>query len=143
MSYPGLLHPETLPLPCGRLLLTCTFAGDIQTQLWLSLCRIFGSWCTCGLFEPSECLWWVRCLILNTISPLLLSCWGFSFALAHGVSFFLVGSNIHHQWFSNEVQFWSSQGRRCAYVLLLHHFPFLQHLKLYLELSRHGIMLFK
>ena len=27
-------------------------------------------------------------LILNVISPLLPSCWGFSFALGHGVSFF-------------------------------------------------------
>ena len=27
-------------------------------------------------------------MILNIISPLLLSCWGFSFALRHGVSFF-------------------------------------------------------
>ena len=27
-------------------------------------------------------------MILNMISPLLLSCWGFSFALGHGVSFF-------------------------------------------------------
>ena len=83
--------PCPCPCPCGRLLLTCTFAGDIQTQLWLSLCRIFGSWCTCGLFEPSECLWWVGCLILNTISPLLLSFWGFSLTLAHGVSFFFGG----------------------------------------------------
>ena len=41
MSYPGLLHPE--PLPCGSPLLTCTFAGDIQTQFWLSLCGISGS----------------------------------------------------------------------------------------------------
>ena len=40
------------------------------------------------LFEPSECLWQVWGLILNVISPLLPSCWGFSFALGHGVSFF-------------------------------------------------------
>ena len=38
--------------------------------------------------EPSEHLWQVWCLILNAISPLLLSCWGFSFALGRGVSFF-------------------------------------------------------
>ena len=31
-----------------------------------------------GLFEPSEHLWWVWGLILNAISYLLLSCWGFS-----------------------------------------------------------------
>ena len=45
------------------------------------------------LFEPSKYLWWVWGLILNAILPLLQSCWGFSFALRHGVSF-LVGSNI-------------------------------------------------
>ena len=43
------------------------------------------------LFEPSEYLWQVWCLILNVISPLLMSCWscwGFSFALGCEVSFF-------------------------------------------------------
>ena len=40
--------------------------------------------CTQGLFEPSERLWLVWGLILNVILPLLLSCWGFSFALGHG-----------------------------------------------------------
>ena len=44
------------------------------------------------LCEPSESLWWAWGLILNAILPLLPSCWGFSFALGHGVSF-LVGSN--------------------------------------------------
>ena len=28
-----------------------------HSQFWLSLCGVFGSWCTQGLFEPSECLW--------------------------------------------------------------------------------------
>ena len=65
MPYPGLLHPE--PLPCGSPLLTCTFAGDIQTQFWLSLCGISGSWWAQGLFEPSEHLWRVKGLILNVI----------------------------------------------------------------------------
>ena len=40
------------------------------------------------LFELSEHLWWVWGLFLNAISPLLPSCWGFSFVLGHGVSFF-------------------------------------------------------
>ena len=40
------------------------------------------------LFEPSEHLWWLWGLILNTILPLLPSYWGFSFALGCGVSFF-------------------------------------------------------
>ena len=34
-----------------------------------------------GLFELSKCLWWVWSLILNVILPLLLSFWGFFFAL--------------------------------------------------------------
>ena len=38
------------------------------------------------MFEPSEGLWQVWGLILNVISPLLPSCWGFSFALGCGVS---------------------------------------------------------
>ena len=61
-------------------------AGDAQTQFCLSLRGVPGSWCTQGLFEPSECLWREWGLILNTNSPLLLSYWGFSFALGCGVS---------------------------------------------------------
>ena len=34
------------PCPCGRPLLTQTSAGDAQTQFWLSLCGVSGSWCT-------------------------------------------------------------------------------------------------
>ena len=67
--------------PSGRPLLTRTPTGEAETQFCLSLCGVSGSWCTQGLFEPSECLWWVRGLILNTISPLSLSRWGFSFSL--------------------------------------------------------------
>ena len=40
------------------------------------------------LFESSEYLWWVWGLILNAISLIPASCWGFSFALKCGVSFF-------------------------------------------------------
>ena len=57
----------------------------------VSLCGI--SWSHKVLFVPSEYLWQVWGLILDKILPLLPSCWGFSFALGHGVSF-LVGSNI-------------------------------------------------
>ena len=39
-----------------------------------------------GLFEPSEHLWQEQGLILNANSPLLLSCWGFSFAHGRGAS---------------------------------------------------------
>ena len=76
------------PCPWGRPLLTRTSTDDTQTQFWLSLCGLSGSWCAQGLLEPSEHLWQVWGLILNTISPLLPSCWGFSFALGCGVSFF-------------------------------------------------------
>ena len=51
----GLCHTQVCctqgPCPCGSPLLTYTSTGDIQTQFLLSLC---GSWCTQGLFEPSE-----------------------------------------------------------------------------------------
>ena len=67
------------PCPCGGPLLTPSpSTGDTQTQFWLSLC---------GVSEPSEHLWQVWGLILNVISPLLPSCWGFSFALGCRVSF--------------------------------------------------------
>ena len=74
--------------PCSRPLLTCTPTGDTQTFKGRS-----GSVGSLGpgahkvLFKPSEHLWWVWSLILNVILPLLLSCWGFSFAIGHGESF--------------------------------------------------------
>ena len=78
------------PCPQGSPLLTCTSPGDTQTQFYLSLCGVPGSWCTESLSQPSEHLWHVWGLILIAISPLLLSyprrsC-GFSFALGCGVS---------------------------------------------------------
>ena len=77
------------PCTCGRPLLTLTSTGDTQTLQGRSGSVSVGS---SGvhkvLFEPSERLWQVWSLILNTISPLLSSCQGFSFALGHGVSFF-------------------------------------------------------
>ena len=78
MPYPGLLHPEPL--------LTCTFAGNTQTQFWLNLCGVLGSWCVKHLFEPSKRLWWG--LILNMISPLLPSSWMVLFALGYELTFF-------------------------------------------------------
>ena len=86
MPYPGLLHPE--PLPLKPSIADHTSAGNSQTLFWLSLCGVSGSWCALGLFEPSEHLQRVWSLILNMISPLLLSFWGFSFALGHRVSYF-------------------------------------------------------
>ena len=86
MPYPGLLHPKSLPLQqatadqylCRR---------DSHTVLVQSPWGVW-SWCTQDLFEPFEHVWWVRDLILNVISPLLPSCWGFSFALGCGISIF-------------------------------------------------------
>ena len=85
MPYLCLLHSE--PLPCSSPLLTHTATGDTQTQFWLSLCGVSGSWCAQGLFEPSEHLWQVWGLIPNMVSPLIPSSWGVSFAHEHGVSF--------------------------------------------------------
>ena len=84
MPHPGLLHPE--PLPLRRAMLTRSSAADAQTQFWLSLCGVPGSWCAQALLEPSERFWRVWGLSLNANSPLLPSCWGFSFALGRGVS---------------------------------------------------------
>ena len=85
----GLCHTQVCctqsPCPCGSPLLTHTSAGDTQTQFLLSLCGVSESWCTQGLFQPSEHLWQVWGLILNVVSPLLPPCWGFS-ALGHGIS---------------------------------------------------------
>ena len=85
----GLCHTQVCctlgPCPCDSPLLTRTSTGDTQTQFCLSLCGVSGSWCTQGLFEPSERLWQEWGLNLNVNSPLLPSCWGFS-ALGCGVS---------------------------------------------------------
>ena len=82
----GLCHTHTQgPCPCCSPLLTRTYTGDTQTQFCLSLCGVSGSWCTQGLFEPSECVWWRWGVIPKANSSLLVSCWGFS-ALGHGIS---------------------------------------------------------
>ena len=86
----GLCHNQVYCIqslrPCSSPLLTCTSTGDTPTQFWLGLCGVSGSWCTQGLFEPSELLWQEWGLILNVIWLLLPSCWGFSFAFECGVS---------------------------------------------------------
>ena len=57
----GLYHSQICytqsPCPCSSPLQTHTSSGDTQTQFCLSLCGLSGSWCTQGLFEPSEHLW--------------------------------------------------------------------------------------
>ena len=74
--------PELLPLwqPTTDLYLPRRRSNTVLSQL----CGVPGSWCPQGLLEPSEHLWWEWCLILSTNSPLLSSCWGFSFALGRG-----------------------------------------------------------
>ena len=86
----GLCHTRVCctqsPCPCSSPLLNCTSTGDTQTQFCLNLCGVSGSWCTQGLFEPSERLWQEWGLILNVNLPPPPSCLGFSFALGRGVS---------------------------------------------------------
>ena len=73
----------------SRQLLTHTSAGDMQTLKVRSGSVSVGSPTVHKvLFEPSECFWWVWGLILNVILSLLQFCWGFSFALGLGVSFY-------------------------------------------------------
>ena len=85
MPYPGLLYPEPLLLWQAT---ADPYFHRRQTQFWLRLCEVSGSWYTQGLLEPSERLCWVRGLILNVILLLLSSCLRFSFALGRGVSIF-------------------------------------------------------
>ena len=84
MPYPSPLHPEPLPLQQSPadLYLHRTYSNTVLSQ---SLWGLW-SWCAQGLFEPSEHLCWVWGLSLNLILPLLLSFWGFSFALGCVVS---------------------------------------------------------
>ena len=83
----GLYHTQVYctqsPCPCK---VHCWPPHEMLKQFCHSLCGVSVSWCTQRLLESPEHLWQVWALILNTISPLLLSCWGFSFALGHGVS---------------------------------------------------------
>ena len=88
----GLCHTQVCctqsPCPCGSLLLTHTSTGDTQTLKGRSGSVSVGTPDAHKvLSEPFDCLWWVWGLSLNAISPLLLSCWGFSFAFGCGVSF--------------------------------------------------------
>ena len=85
-SIPRSAEPKK---PCGRPLLTLTSTGITQTLKGRSGWVFVGSPGAHNIFfESSEHLWQVWGLILNTISPLLLSCLGFSFVLGSGVSFF-------------------------------------------------------
>ena len=86
----GLYHTQVCctqsPCPC---LLTRTSAGDTPTLKGRSgLVSVASPVVHKVLFEPSKHLWWVWGLILNVILSPLSSCWGLSFALRCGVSFF-------------------------------------------------------
>ena len=72
------------------------------------------------LFEPSKCLWWVWGLILNVILPLLPSCWGFSFALRRGISFFggIQHSPVYSYQNLNRPQRWKLD--KTSFLLLAH-----------------------
>ena len=67
MLCPVLLYPE--PLPLQQSTADRYLCRRHQTQFCLSLCGVSGFWCAQGMFEYSECLWWVWGLILNMISP--------------------------------------------------------------------------
>ena len=89
----GLCHTQLCctqsPCPCNRPLLTHTSTGDTQTLKITSGSVAVGSLGALKvLFESSEGTWRVWGLIVNVISPLPPSCWGFSFALGCGGSFF-------------------------------------------------------
>ena len=100
------------PCPCSRPLLTRTSAGDTQTQVWLSLCGVSGSWCAqdfvwalqaslAGMGFDSKCDFAPPTILLG----LLLCSW------MHGI-FFRWDPTFSCQWlFSSELQFWSSHRR--------------------------------
>ena len=96
LLHDGLCHTQVCctQSPCGRPLLSRTSAGDTPTLKGRSGSVSEGSPDEHKvLFELSEYLWSVWGWILNEILPLLPSCWGFSFALARGVSFY--GGVLH------------------------------------------------
>ena len=80
--YPGLLHPEALAL--WQATADLYLCRRHSNTVWLSLCEVSESWCTQGLFEPSECLWQVWGLKSKTILPLLPSCKASSLPLDMG-----------------------------------------------------------
>ena len=86
LGDPDLLQPEPLPL-WQATADPYLYRRHSNTGLTQSLGSL-GHGSHKVLFEPSKCLWRVWDLALNMILPLLPSCWGFSVALKHGVSFF-------------------------------------------------------
>ena len=112
------------PCPWGRPLLTCTSTGNTEILKGRSGSVSVGSLgpgAHMVMFKLSKHLWKVWSLILNVISPALQSCWGFSFALGCGVSFFFCWDpTLSCCWlFSNKLQLGISCRRRWAHVFLL------------------------
>ena len=76
------------PCLCDRPLLTCTFTGDTQAQVWLSLCGVSGSWYAQGF------VWALQASLVGMefdskcgfATPTILL--GLLLALGYGVSFF-------------------------------------------------------
>ena len=109
MPYPGWLHPEPLPQQqftadpylCRR------HSNTVLSQsLWGLRVLVYTR------FEPSERLWRVWGLILNALSPLLPSCWGFSFALGCGAA---LERQLHWCW-SDFEEIPHIQGQRSNYL---------------------------
>ena len=75
------------PCPCGRPLLTYTSQETLKHRSGSVSVRSLGPSAHKVLFDPFVHLQRVWSLILNGISPLLPSYWGFPFAPGHGVSF--------------------------------------------------------
>ena len=87
MPYPGLLHPEHLP-PWQATADTYLHRRHSNTKGRSGSVFVVSPGAYKVLFEPSEHLWQVWGLILNVILPFPPSCWGLSFALGRGISFF-------------------------------------------------------
>ena len=87
MLHPDLLHLEPLPLwQATADPDLCRRHSNTQRKVWLSLCGV--SWCTRFCLIPLSISGRYGVWFQMWFLPLLPSCWGFSFALGHGVSFF-------------------------------------------------------
>ena len=86
------------PCPLSRPLLTHASARDTQKHSKAGLAQsLWDLWvlvCTRFYLSPQSVSKKVWGLILNVVSPLLLSCWGFSFSLVYGLSFLVVSNTF-------------------------------------------------
>ena len=88
------VHCTQSPCLCSSPLLTRTSTGDPETQFCLSLSGMSRSGLHKVCLSPLS-VWQVWGLILKVISPLLLSCWGFSFVLGRVVALRSRGSSVY------------------------------------------------